>query len=59
MCRLVRIFYFNFQVGVFAAFTAHAALFCRFVQANGGNVFTTKMQVHHKARCRNKVKQRN
>ncbi len=53
MRSLVRIFNFNFYMRVFAAFAAHAAIFNRLVYFKRCNTFTTKMQVHGKAVCRN------
>lgn len=53
MRSLVRIFNFNFYMRVFAAFAAHAASFNWLVYFERCNAFTTKMQVHGKAVCRN------
>ena len=59
MGGLMCIFNLHFQMRVFAAFAAHAAIFCRFVDADGGDAFAAKMQVHGKAGCRNQVQQHN
>lgn len=53
MHRLMCIFNLYFQMRVFTAFAAHATIFGCFVYVDGSNVFTTKMQVHGKAVCRN------
>ena len=57
MCGLVCIFYFNFQMRVFAAFAVHAALFGRRINLYRFDNIAAKMQVQSKAGCRNQVQQ--